>query len=198
MPINTKATLRTAVAAFLSRTDLNAQIDTFIELGAARLSDELRVPDMETSTTVTLASDWTALPSDFRAVRMIEAEGKTLEYRTPWQLQKLVNAQSQLTTPVYTVQDLQYRVYPVAAGTVVTLLYYAALPELSSDTSTNWLLTRRPDVYLYAALAQARMYLHDDARVMAAQAFVDRYIVEANRAARTIAVGAAPLAVRAA
>lgn len=198
MAINTKAALRSAVASFLSRTDLNSQIDTFIELAGARLSDELRVPDMETSVTATLAADWTALPSDFRAVRMFEVDGKTLEYRTPWQLQRLVIAKATPRTPVYTVQDLQYRLYPVATGTSVTLLYYAALPELSSDSSTNWLLTRRPDVYLYATLAQARMYLHDDARVLAAQAFVDRYIVEANRAARTIAAGAGPLAVRAA
>lgn len=198
MPINTKATLRTAVASFLNRADLNTHIDTFIELATARFSDELRTPEMETVATTTLSGEWTALPLDFRAIRLIEADGKVLEYRTPWQLQKLIQGKVRPDVAVYVIQDMQFRVYPFPTNSTVELTYYAALSELATDASVNWLLRKRPDVYLHATLAQARLFLHDDERVIAAQAFTDKYIAEANRAARHIAVGSAPLAVRAA
>lgn len=198
MPINTKATLRTAVASFLNRADLNSQIDTFMELATVRFSDELRTPEMETLVTTVLAGEWTALPSDFRAIKLLEAGGDVLEYVTPWQMQKAVEAQAYKDVPVYTIQDLQFRVYPFPSNTTAELTYYAALADLASDSSSNWLLLKRPDVYLYATLAQARIFLHDDERIVAAQAFTDKFIAEANRAARNIAIGSAPLAVRAA
>ncbi len=198
MPINTRATLRTAVASYLQRADLNASIDTFIELATVRFSDELRSPEMETLVTTTFAGEWTALPADFRAMKLLEASGNVLEYRTPWQMQKLVEAQAFDPVGVYTIQDMQFRVYPFPSNTAVELTYYAALPDLATDTATNWLLTKRPDVYLHAALAQARLFLHDDERIAMAAAFTDKYIAEANRASRHIAIGAAPLAVRAA
>lgn len=197
MPITNRATLRTAVASFLNRADLASSIDTFIELATARFSDELRTPEMETVATTTITGEWTALPLDFRAVRLLESDGSVLEYRTPWQLQRLVQNKTRPHVPVFTVQDMMFRVYPFPTGSVVELTYYAAIPALSADSSTNWLLTKRPDVYLYGALAQARIFLHDDERVIAAQAFVDKYIAEANRSARHIAHGSAPLAVRA-
>lgn len=198
MPINTKATLRTAVASFLNRSDLNSQIDTFMELATARFSDELRTPEMETLVTTVLTGEWTALPADFRAMKLLESGGRVLEYRTPWQLQKLVESDAYSDPPVYTVQDMQFRVYPFPSNTTVELTYFSALPALSTDSSDNWLLVKRPDVYLHATLAAARLFLHDDPRVAAAQAFTDKFIAEANRASRNIAIGAAPLAVRAA
>lgn len=198
MPINTKATLRTVVASFLNRSDLNSQIDTFMELATARFSDELRTPEMETLVTTVLAGEWTALPADFRAMKLLESGGRVLEYRTPWQLQKLVESDAYSDPPVYTVQDMQFRVYPFPSNTTVELTYFSALPALSTDSSDNWLLVKRPDVYLHATLAAARLLLHDDPRVAAAQAFTDQFIAEANRASRNIAIGAAPLAVRAA
>lgn len=198
MPINTKATLRTAVASFLNRADLNSQIDTFMELATVRFSDELRTPEMETLVTTVLSGEWAALPSDFRAIKLLEAGGDVLEYVTPWQMQKAVEAQAYKDVPVYTIQDLQFRIYPFPSSTTAELTYYAALADLTSDSSSNWLLLKRPDVYLYATLAQARLFLHDDERIVAAQAFTDKFIAEANRAARNIAIGSAPLAVRAA
>lgn len=197
MSISTYLDLKTAVADYLQRSDLTSFIPTFIELATVRLSDELRTPEMEAVATTTITGEWTALPINFRAIKLFEAGGKVLEYATPWQLQKLVQASATPTVPVYTIQDMQFRVYPFPTSTTVELTYYASIPAMSVSTDTNWLLTKRPDVYLQASLAQARLFLHDDERLAAAEAFTDKYIAEANRAARRIGVGSAPLAVRA-
>lgn len=197
MAINTLATLKTAAAAYLQRDDLTSMLDTFVELATARFSDELRTPEMETVATTTLGGEWTALPTDFRSMVLLESGGDVYEYRTPWQLQKLVESQSNPRPPVYTIQDMQFRVYPFPSSSTAELTYYAALESLVDANDTNWLLTKRPDVYLAGVLAQARLFLHDDTRVITAMQMVDKYIVEANRAARLIRVGAGPLAVRA-
>jgi hypothetical protein len=41
----------------------------------------------------------------------------------------------------------------------------ATLAKLSDANTSNWLLERHPDVYLYGALLQAAPYLRDDERV---------------------------------
>lgn len=197
MAINTLSTLKTAAASYLQRSDLTSMLDTFVELATARFSDELRTPEMEKVVTTTLTGEWTALPTDFRAMVLMEGGGEVYEYKTPWQLQKLVEAQANPDPAVYTIQDMQFRVYPFPSSTTVELTYVAALDALVNASDTNWLLTKRPDVYLMGVLAQARLFLHDDSRFGTAAAFVDKYIAEANRAARLIRVGSAPLAVRA-
>lgn len=196
MAITNYGELKTAVANFLQRIDLTPHIPTFVEMATARFSDELRTPEMEAVVSATLTTEWTALPSDFRAMRLIESGGDVLEYRTPWQVQKLVEQNTVMTVPVYTIQDMQFRVYPFPSSSEVELTYYAALSSLIADTDTNWLLAKRPDVYLQASMANARLFLHDDPRLMTAQAYTDKFIAEQNRSARLIAVGGAPLAVR--
>lgn len=59
--------------------------------------------------------------------------------------------------------------------------YYAALPTLADSlTATNWLLVTNPDLYLYAAAAEAARYLQDMDKVQAFEAARD----EALRGAR--------------
>jgi hypothetical protein len=55
--INNQATLRTAVADWLNRTDLtNSQLDQFIEMGEAMIYESLRVPPLERKATYSVVS----------------------------------------------------------------------------------------------------------------------------------------------
>lgn len=198
MAITNYGTLKTAVADFLQRSDLTSSIPTFIELATARFSDELRTPEMESIYTTTVTSEYSTLPSNIRAVRLLMANDKVVEYVTPFQLQRMAEIKSRPTKPVYTIQNMRLRMYPAQTSLPVALTCYVALTPFVLDADTNWLLTKRPDVYLHAALAQARVFLHDDERLMLAAQFTDKYIAEANRAARVIDDGSAPLTVRAA
>lgn len=196
MAITNFGTLRAAVADFLHRSDLTAAIPKFIEFATARFSDELKTPEMEAIYTTTVATEeYIALPDDFRSVRLLMAADKPLEYLTPFELQEYARRQYRPPIPVYTIQDMQLRIYPVQTDLEVFLTYYSALTPLINDTDTNWLLRKRPDVYLHAAIAQARIYLHDDQRVLIAQQMTDKFIAEANRAAKRIAIGSSPLTI---
>jgi hypothetical protein len=54
----------------------------------------------------------------------------------------------------------------LAAGTEVFLDYRAAIPTLVGGTATeNWVSRTFSDVYLYACLAEAAVYLKDDQRL---------------------------------
>lgn len=193
---STNAELRTEVAAFLQRDDLTAIIPTFITMATQRFSDELRTPEMEAVVSTTITSEWTQLPSDFRAMRVLEGDGNVLEYRTPWQIQRLVQTDATPDYPVYTIQDMQFRIYPFQSSLPVELTYYAALTPLVNGGDTNWLLQKRPDVYLHGALVHAWLYVQDREAATFSQAVVDKYMTEANRAARQISYGSSPLAVR--
>ena len=47
----------------------------------------------------------------------------------------------------------------------VEMVYYAKIPALSDAVTTNWLIAKAPDVYLYGALTHAAPFLMDDQRV---------------------------------
>lgn len=50
-------------------------------------------------------------------------------------------------------------------GGPITLVYRQGLPPLSNDASTNWLLKKAPDLYLYATLLEFEPFLRNDDRL---------------------------------
>jgi hypothetical protein len=66
----------------------------------------------------------------------------------------------------YTIVDGNIRLVPAPAQNQdIDLIYYAKIPALSDVVTTNWLLTKAPDVYLYGALVHAAPFLVDDQRI---------------------------------
>jgi hypothetical protein len=63
-------------------------------------------------------------------------------------------------------------------GTEIELTYYAEIPALSDSSTTNWLLTRWPDLYLYGSLMHAAPYLKEDERVTVWAGLHDRALEE--------------------
>ena len=65
MAINDYASLQSAVARWLARTDLTDSIPDFISLAEARINRDLRVRQMISTTGVTASSGSFNLPADF-------------------------------------------------------------------------------------------------------------------------------------
>lgn len=180
MALANYADLLSATAAWLNRgTDLDARIPDFIALAEAEFNRRLRTIEMEVRSTSTLTSDAVAVPADFLGLRSISIANTALEYVPP---SEIFEDTSTGGTPTrYTVTDGQFFFRPAPTSGTVSLDYYAKIPALTVSNTTNWLMTRWPDLYLFATCAQAEFYLINDARVPLWKARTEEIIEQINQ-----------------
>lgn len=156
-----------AVGDFLNRADLYSQVPTFIALAEAKISRQLRVRAMMVNATATISAEFQSVPTDFAGpISMKLSTGETLDCIAPDAMSavKAPGGQDhQSGKPVrYCVVGASFQFSPVpSVSYTVYLVYYGAVPALSSINTTNWLLTQFPDAYLYGALEQAAPYAND-------------------------------------
>lgn len=136
----------------------------FITLGEIRINRELRVRAMESRSTLSVSSNLVALPSNFRAFKWLyldEDPAVSLEYMSG---EKLNQRSQSRNTKYYTFEgnNLRLEDTTIASGTIQYLAYIAATP-LSGSTTTNTLFPRYADLYLYAALVEAGVFIEDEA-----------------------------------
>jgi len=169
MSISTYSELKTAVANFLARTDLASQIPDFIQLAEARMSRELETRSQEKRATATLTAndEYVALPTDLREVREVKlntSPNTVLEYRSPTALDsQFTGAGGKPQAYSIVGNEIKFRPIPDSAYTA-EIVYIGSLQALSDSNATNTILSRHPDAYLSGALAEAYVYLMDDAR----------------------------------
>ena len=175
MSITTYAELREGVYNWLLRdsasdaTITQDRVNNYISLCEAELSRELKVRELEEQATLTASTSTNTidLPSDFR--RLIE-----LQYvDTPKDLRFLtrVKLREQRTSAVdrpnhYTIigDKIVFDKTPDSAYTL-DIDYYKEITALSDSNSTNSILTKYPDLYLYGTLKQALLNIMDQKRL---------------------------------
>lgn len=170
--IATYAELQASVADFLNREDLTATIPTFIRLAEARIDRDMRHWRQELRGTLSLTSQYTALPATFlQPIRLQLTDGATSEVAPISVAQMMQMRADRADTPGrpthYALTAGQIELLPTPDDTyAAAMVYYGRLPALSVSNTTNWLLTEAPDAYLYGSLIHAAPYLKDDARLM--------------------------------
>ena len=170
MSISTYSELKTAVANFLARDDMTAQIPDFIQLAEARMSRELESRDQEKRATATLTSgdEYIALPTDLREVRQVRLNTypvSVLSYYSPGALDDAYPSTGSGKPRGFSIVGGEMKLRPIPdSGYTAEIVYIASLESLSDTNTTNVLLTRSPDAYLYGALAEAYAYLLDETR----------------------------------
>src|SRR3990167_854808 len=160
MAITTYSEIKTAVATWLARDDLANPIVDFVTLFEAAANRRLRVRQMEASADLTPASGEVALPSDYLAWRRVTWTGSTrveLEYAGPSWLQAAYPDTPAGTPKYFTIEGSTLLIRPTST-TDLEFLYYQKIPVLSDTNTTNWLLTAHPDLYLFGALTEARLF----------------------------------------
>ena len=166
--ITNYATLQSAIADYLNRADLTAQIQTFIQFAEADLNTRLRSREMIVNATATSDGQFVALPSDWlEAINMMIVGGQSpLRYITPDEADTIIKAQTFTSTRFYSMTTGIIELVPPAVDDItIDMVYYGKIPALSNANTTNWLLTKAPDVYLYGALTHAAPFLMDDQRM---------------------------------
>jgi hypothetical protein len=176
MSITTYAELQTAVASWLNRSDLTANITDFITLAEARLSSDVKGRLMDTKTTLAtvVGVNTVTLPTDMLEMRRFQVAGsynQPLSYRTPDEQSIDFSANSSGQPIVFTVIGANAELAPVPDAVYsLELTYRQRIPALSVSNTTNWLLTAWPNAYLYASLLEAMPFIMNDPRLSMWQA----------------------------
>jgi hypothetical protein len=194
--------LKTAIAGYLARSDLTAQIPDFIRLAELRLRRDLRIRQMLKSvTTATVAGDGTVeLPSDFLEVRDFVVIGnpvQPLNYSSPSAFNR--NTRSwEIGKPLdYTILANDFQLAPVPdAVYTVKMLYFASPTFLGDSNTSNVFLANTPDALLYAALLEASPYLMDDARINTWGSLFDRAMSSITRSDQQGQYSGVPLVIK--
>ncbi len=165
--ITNYTTLQSAIADYLNRQDLTSQIPMFIQFAEADLNNRLRCREMIKRATAESDEEYVELPSDWiEAINLQIVGGKSpLRYVTLDEADRLNSAQVYTDVHNYSLMDGAIELIPAPADSLeIEMVYYSKLPALSTN-STNWLLAKAPDVYLYGALSHAAPFLMDDQRL---------------------------------
>lgn len=184
MAIGTFAELKTAIANFLARDDLTSRIPEYIDIAEARMSRELDTRSQEKrATATTSASDeFVSLPTDLRKIRLVKLNTDPvdiLEYASPKDYYETYASSGGGRPKIYTVIGAEIALRPVPdSAMTVEIIYSESISALSDSNTTNTILTRHPDAYLYGALHAAYLYLLDEARANQYDALFSRAMQE--------------------
>ena len=174
--------LRSSVANWLHRQDLTANIPDFIAMAEIRLSRDLRISPLlsSSSLTVSAAGSSVSLPTDFMEIvnLRIGPSGAELHYVPPDTLDRVTGG----TVPwAYTLRSGVIEIAPAwTAGGSLSMYYMKKETPLSDTNATNWYITNAPDALLYASLLEASPYLMNDSRVDIWEKFYKRSVDALN------------------
>tara|TARA_R100001480_G_scaffold126364_1_gene124331 strand:- start:170 stop:793 length:624 start_codon:yes stop_codon:yes gene_type:complete len=172
MALSTYSDLKTSIANFLARDDLTSQIPDFIELAEARMGRELdsRSQERRATASTVVGDGFISLPTDLREIRSVKlntAQVKILDYYTPKELYTDYPSEGTGQPRAYTVigTELQLRPVPDSVETI-EIIYGEGLSALSDTNTSNTVLSRHPDAYLYGSLTAAYTFLLDENRAV--------------------------------
>lgn len=163
----TRAELKTEIGDWANRTDLTtANTDNFIALAEAKLFDDLlpRSFESEESLTLTQAQNYVALPTGYISPiafwLIVDTQRLLLEAALPQELPYYTDA----TIPrFWAIDGANIRFDCPAAEAYTAKFRMMKSSALTVANTTNYLLTKRPDVYLSACMIEYCIWSQDDA-----------------------------------
>lgn len=184
MAISTYSDLKTEIANWIHRTDLTANIPTFIQLAEAKITNNIKGLSLETSTTSTLTAGigYIALPTDYREMQSIVVLSnptRTLQL-VPDHILSQYNADSSTAVPeFYSISGNNINFSKIPDGNYqIKMTYLTKLSALSDVNTTNFVLASFPYLYLYGALIEASIFTSDPDQVQFYQMKFDEAIKE--------------------
>lgn len=164
MALTSYTELKAAIADFGNRTDLTTAIVDCITLAEARLYDLMILKNMEAEETLTLTTgvNYVALPSGFISPialwLLVSSVRIPLSPATP---QELPYDTSNNEPTYWAIDGANIRFDCPAADNYTAYLRCVKKSNLSGSVTTNYLLERRPDIYLAASMVELARYTRD-------------------------------------
>lgn len=183
------ASLQTELGNFLwNRSDITAELPTFIALAEAEMNRKLHTRLGTTRTSFTISAETAAVPADFNgAISFLLAASSAIDsteifFVTPDGLNLYQQGSSTADTgtpEAYTVEGTNFRFFPVPdTSYTANLTYRQKISALSNSNTTNWVITNHPDAYLHGSLKYAHIWLRDLEKAQAEGQLFDNAIEE--------------------
>jgi hypothetical protein len=165
--ITSWATLKTEVANALNRSNFTADVPFFIQLAEQRIYREVRVRQMETALSSTIAAGVIAVPSGYREMKFAYVNSSPVQALTRKDAEWIYYnypTRSADRTPKFFAREGSNFIFGPYPDTTYTVkgLYYKQLDLLSDSNTSNWLITDAPDLIFFCAMAEASNWIKDD------------------------------------
>ena len=193
--------LKTNIADYLARSDLNDKIPMFVALAEKRLNRDLRLRQTLQQSTYNLESGFQVpTPSDFLEMKDIHIDANpivNLNFKTVSQFYRLDNVSGNGVPVNYTLVSNNFVLAPRPTGSSTINMTYYKIPKVLSDTNqSNEYLDVCPDLLLYASLVESAPFLMDDARLTTWEALYTRGLTSITKSDEQSEFPAQPLAVQ--
>jgi hypothetical protein len=165
MAISNYSDLQAEVSKWIHRSDLTAMIPSFITLAENRLNRSLRLTAMESidELTSSTTSRFIALPARFSEPLNMNILLSNVQMPvaaiTTSQMAKTIASVPAM--PRYYTIGSQIELNSVSDQPYTIFFHCIKNFDLESD-GVNWLITNAPEAYLYGALREAYVYIHDE------------------------------------
>lgn len=193
--MTTRAELLADLDSWLARDDLSAggEQTTILRIAQAIINRRVRTSDLELVTTLVCTGRTTALPTGCLGIVSLTLDSsldRTVQYLTPERIREapIWNNQggglTDNTASAYTIEAKSITLAPaptVTAPVTLDLVIYSKLSDLVNDSDTNDLLTNNYDLYLWALLEAAAVYLEDTELQLKYNGLFSRTLTELER-----------------
>ncbi len=162
------ATLQTAIADYLARSDLTTFIPNFVQNAENKLYRTLNLRNEETALNVAISSGTATVPTDFKALKFAYFDGSPIHILEWVPLNKLYEEHPVRTnqqTPCLISREAGNFIFgPASKDGTLRGVYYAKQDPLRT-TDGSWYVVNAADVLLYGALLEAKPFIKDDPRI---------------------------------
>lgn len=194
------ASLQSAIADYLNRADLTSQIQTFIQFAEAEFNTRLRTRQMVVRAQATSDAEYVQLPADWvEAINIHIVQGaQPLRFVTLDEADRINKEQTYTKVAFYSLMDGSIELVPSPTDDIdIEMIYYGKIPSLSVSQTSNWLLAKAPDLYLYGSLMHAQPFLMDDQRMPTFAALYNARLDALNEESMKSTHSGSPLVARA-
>lgn len=200
MALDNYANLKASIESWSHREDVKNLIDDFILICETEMYSnseaQIRLRDMITTQTSSTGTGdrFQPLPTDFlemRSFRVAQSANSWFEidYKTPKEM--VVRSGTGLPHYFTITSQIEYDVEP-DQDYVTDIIYYGKLTGLSSSNTTNAILTRYPQIYLYGSLWALNQWANNEEEELKYYSKFIKAIAGANAAENEGNIGVAP------
>lgn len=199
--ITNYTTLKSALASYLHRSDQTDNIPVFIALAHARIQRDLMSPYQIKRYTQTIsgATRYVDIPTATKKLKDVQVEisgGRQSVLPLSAAQMNTIHSTVAAGSPTrsYCLRGRTMEFQPtIPDGTVLEMLTVDRLDGFTDDTDTNDILTNNPNIYVYAAMIEASIFLQGDERLKMFTAAYDAEVETLNEEAEDYELSGGPI-----